>query len=111
MDQPIDPTLAESLILSGAVEVAGVDEGGTLTYKFTDKAKDIAPELYNSYMQEFYSNIMTLWEKGFLSMDITEENPKINIVLSKFTDDNAISELTQKEQESLYFIVTAMKQK
>ena len=110
MDQPIDPTLAETLILSGAVEVAGVDEDGKLTYKFTEEAKNIAPELYNAYMQEFYSNLMTLWEKGFLSMDITEENPRINVVMSKFTDEEAVAQLTQKERNSLYFVVTAMKQ-
>ena len=110
MDQPLEPTPAESLILSGAIEVAGVDEDGTLTYKFTKEAKDIAPDLYNSYMQDFYASLMTLWQKGFLSMDITEENPKVNIVLSKFTDDDALAELTQRERDSLYFVVAAMKQ-
>lgn len=111
MDQPFDPSLAEELLLMGAIEAAGVDEEGKITYKFTENAKDIAPELYSHYMDNFYSDLMTLWQKGFISMDVTEQNPKVTVVVSKFTDDEAVASLTQKERNTLYFVVAAMKDK
>lgn len=109
--EDFDPTVVEKLILSGAVEAAGIDEDGKMTYRFTKEAQNIAPDLYNSYMEQFYADLMSLWEKGFISMDITEQNPKVTIIASKFIDDEATANLTQQERNSLHFIVAAMKDK
>lgn len=110
MEKP-DPEMINGLILSGALEAAGVNEDGSLTYKFTEKAKDLVPELYNVFMENFYSSLMTLWEKGFINMDITQKNPTVTVLVSKFTDSNAMDSLTDEERKSLYFVISAMKDK
>jgi len=42
-----DEITFEILVESGAIEFAGVDEDGEMIYNFTNKLKDIAPELFD----------------------------------------------------------------
>lgn len=70
----------ESLILSGAVEFAGIDaKTGEMLYSFTDKLEEVAPEIFNAYNEEFYQQILYLWEKGFLDMNITAAEPVVRL--------------------------------
>ena len=44
----------DALILNGALEVAAIDmETGEALYKFTDKLKEISPELYETQQAMF----------------------------------------------------------
>jgi len=48
----------EDLILSGALEVSGIDiDTGEMLYNFTDKLKDINPDLFKNLPQK---RLMTL---------------------------------------------------
>ena len=103
MDDYID-----SLILAGALEVNGVDsETGMFTYAFTDKAKEIAPDLYELTQQAFQDMVKVLWSKGFLSMDITESNPMVKVTELALNED-AVSLLNFDERETLRSIIRVM---
>lgn len=82
----------EDLISSGALEVVGVDESGEILYNFTDKLKDIYPELQSAVNTLFSKQMMQLWELDIISMDITEENPLVMLTEKAF-DNEFISSL------------------
>jgi len=68
------------LLFSGAVEICGIDEqSGEMLFRFTEKLKDVDPLLYKKMTDSFYKELLSLWEKGFIAMDITEENPAVSI--------------------------------
>jgi hypothetical protein len=76
------------LLFSGAIEICGIDkESGEMLFKFTEKLKDIDPILYKKMADSFYQDLMALWEKGFITMDVTEKNPVVSIT------DKALSAL------------------
>ena len=68
------------LLFSGAIEICGIDEqSGEMLFRFTEKLKDVDPLLYKKMTDSFYKGLLSLWEKGFITMDITEENPAVSI--------------------------------
>lgn len=78
----------DSLILDGAIEVSGIDsDTGDFLYSFTEKLKEIDPDLYDNIYEFFYSGVMSLWEKGIVEMDLTEDDPGVTIYPEKITDE------------------------
>lgn len=100
----------DSLILSGVVEVAAVDtETGEFLYSFTDKFKEIMPELYEIHINYIHNEVMYFWEKGLVHIDdITSENPVVSLTEKAF-DEDAISQLSKSKQESLNEIKRILK--
>lgn len=85
----IDPKeMIDALILQGALEIEGIDpETGEMVFSMTDKMKDIAPELYVEYEEALYRSVMSLWEKGFVVMNVMDEQPVVSP--SEFALDRA----------------------
>lgn len=106
MDQPS----IEDLILAGAVEVAAVDSTtGELLYQFTDKIKDIMPELYRHHLDNIHHEVMFFFEHGFLDIDdISLSNPTIKLTKKAFIKDE-ISKLSPDAQQSLIEIKRVLK--
>ena len=76
----VDPDdLIDTLILEGALVIQGVDENGEITYNFTEKLAEMAPELYKEFNETIYSTVLSLWEIGLVSMDIMNESPLIAV--------------------------------
>lgn len=100
----------EKLILSGALEIGAVDiESGEILYNFTDKLKEIMPQLYNEHLNFVNAEIMYLWEYGFLSInDLADENPKVTLT-SKAQNFEEISKLPKDKQRSLEEIKRILK--
>ena len=97
---PIDETI-EALILSGAIEISGIDEKtGQPLYKFSPAIKKIMPELYNEHLNEINRDIMGLWEKGFLDVDFLEQDPSVRLTDKAFNDIE-IEKISREEQISL----------
>lgn len=97
---PIEETI-ESLILNGAVEVTAIDsKTGEPLYAFTPKIKTIMPKLYEQHITDVNRDIMTLWEKGFLNIDMLIDNPLVTLSDKAFVRDE-IENLPQELQISL----------
>jgi hypothetical protein len=91
----------EELLLSGAVEISGIDEqSGEMLFKFTEKLKDVDPHLYSKMTDFFHQELMKLWEKGFISMDITQRNPAVSLT-QKALDEIAVGDLSVDQRVHL----------
>lgn len=75
-----DDEFLEKLILDGMVEFAGLDQKtGEMLYSFTDKAMRSNPDFFTTVMDSQVRDIYSLWERGFLDMNIAESNPLVRI--------------------------------
>ena len=106
MDENI--TRLDELILSGAVEVNGIDDEGNFLYGLTKDASTVAPELWNQLEDAFYQDLLFLWTNGFIDMDLDKENPIINITKKAFEKDE-VDKLTDKLKFTLKIVLMAMK--
>lgn len=78
----------EDLILSGAVEPAGIDsETGEMLYSFTNKLKDVSPLLAREVDNMFNEHVMKLWEIGILRMNVMDENPIVRLTEKAFNKE------------------------
>jgi hypothetical protein len=108
---PEDQDAIDYLILNKALEVAGVDsKTGELLYAFTPKVKDIMPELYHEHLNHVNSEIMRMWEKGFVNVDFFAEEPVVTLTEKAF-DQAEISKLSQDNQWALEEMKRLMKKR
>lgn len=95
----------EELILSGALEVSGIDiDSGEMLYNFTDRLKDINPELFKDMSDYISTETMALWAEGFLDIDVTETNPMVKLTPKAF-DDAEVKKLPKEKQYTLKEII------
>lgn len=95
----------EDLILAGALEVSGIDmETGEMLYNFTDKLKDINPELFKDMSDYISTETMALWVDGFLDIDVTEKNPMVRLTEKAF-DESSVNKLSKEKQYTLREII------
>jgi hypothetical protein len=92
----------EDLLLAGAIEVHGVDEKtGEFLYTFTNKMKDILPELYKEHIQQIHNEIMYFWEHGAVNLsDMDTDNPVVSLA-KKAYDKDFLSTLSTEKLTSL----------
>ena len=100
----------EKLILAGGIQIAGVDEKGELLYQFTPKIKNINENLYKDHLNFVNSEVMKLWESGFVEIDLFATEPMVTLTYKAFLPD-AISTLTDQQKWSLEEIKRILKQK
>jgi len=81
----------DELILSGAVEIAAIDSiTGEPLYSFSPKIKEVMPKLYEQHMTEVNRDIMALWEKGFLNIEMLTDNPLVTLTDKAFINDEIV---------------------
>jgi uncharacterized protein YjgD (DUF1641 family) len=103
--------MINKLILDGGLEVAAVDnDSGELLYSFTPKIKEIMPELYKEHMQDVNSQVMNLWQKGFINLDLFTSDPVITLTL-KALNKEEVKTLSKQERWSLFEIVRLLQRK
>jgi hypothetical protein len=101
--------IIDQLLLENALEVVGIDDSnGEFLYSFTNKIKDVMPDLYEDHLNFVNSEIMTLWEKGYLDIDFLEENPTVRLT-EKAVDKEELSKLKTQELWSLEEIKRLLK--
>ena len=61
---PKSQALLEHLIMQGAIEMAGIDANGEITYSITDKLEEVHPELYIELKDEFEYNMFEMINQG-----------------------------------------------
>ena len=89
------------LVLQGGLKFSGVDPvTGQNLYIKTDKLKALNPELDKEISNFFSETMMSLWQKGFIDMDVTEEQPMVNIAQKSF-DTEQFESLDQHERLAL----------
>jgi hypothetical protein len=107
-DPSLENQVIEYLILEGAAEVAALDtETGEPLFRFTPQLKEIDPELYNNIQTYFNTNIMLLWQKGFVILDPTDSNSNVYLT-DKAYDKKSVSQLDKHEQGTLKSIIASM---
>jgi len=52
----------------GAVELTGMDEHGEFIFQITEKAKDIAPELWHAHKEHVDRSLVQLYEAGLIKV-------------------------------------------
>jgi hypothetical protein len=88
----------DMLILNGAIEVIGLDPiSGEFLYSMTEKMIEIMPEVYQEHLNQVNHQIMGLWEDGFVTVDLLDENPMVNLTDKAFIPE----ELSKMSIESL----------
>lgn len=99
---PKDQDIIAFLVLNGGLEVAGVDsETGELLYCFTEKIKDIMPELYKDHLQNVNSELMRLWEKGYVNIDILSDTDPVITLTPLAFDQDALKKLSKQDRWSI----------
>lgn len=97
--------IIDELILSGGLEVSGIDvDSGEILYGFTDKLKEVSPEIANGLSELFHMHVMALWEKGFLDLNPMEENPLVRLTNFAY-DDAALASLHPELRQTLKIII------
>lgn len=100
--------IIEHLVVSGALQMAGVDtETGEILYQFTDKLKDVMPDLYDEHLNYVNSELMRLWEMGFVNMDLMSDNPIVTLSQKAFNDEE-INNLSQQDKWAILEIKRLM---
>jgi hypothetical protein len=108
MSEP-EEDIINKLILDNALEVVGIDKSnGEFLYAFTPKIKDVMPELYKDHLNTVNSEIMILWEKGFLNVDFFEEDPVVTLTDKAFIKEE-VGRLSKQELWSLEEIKRLLK--
>lgn len=104
-----DDQIIESLILNGGLEVSAIDiETGEALYTFTDKLEQVNPELHAAAKNYFYLEMMNLWEKGFLDIDLESDDPMVSIT-EKALDEDETNSLDEVSRHSLTQVIEATK--
>lgn len=67
-----DEMQLEHYLEIGAISLAGMDENGEVIYAIEDKAKEIAPELWEAHIRYVDESLMQLYEKGLLQVEYDE---------------------------------------
>jgi hypothetical protein len=76
----IDPQeVISAMVEQGALEIDAMDtETGEIVYRVTDRLKEIAPSFYKEISEQAYRDILSLWHKGLLNMDILSDSPEVS---------------------------------
>lgn len=101
--------IMQDLILKNAIQFAGVNENGEMLYSFTPKIKEVMPDLYNAHLNNVNAEVMNLWEKGFVNVDLMSQDPVVGLTKKAFSDD--IFTLSDDEQWSLMEIKRVLSNK
>ena len=103
--------IVDNLILNGGLEFAGTDsETGEPLYKPTDRLKEIDSRLSDEISIYFSEVTLKLWEKGFLDMDITNEDPVVKLGPKSF-DISSIKSLEKDERVVIEEIIKVLSNK
>lgn len=104
-----EENIIQNLLDKGALEFAGVSDTGEILYNFTPMLKNVMPSLYNEHLNHVNSELMNLWEKGFVEMNLFDDNPVVRLTPKAFSDD--WKGLSKDEQWSLKEIMRILQNK
>lgn len=71
----------DDYIRMGVISINGVDEDGELMFSISEKAKELAPELWKAHVEYVDELLVQLFEKDLIKVSY-DENLNANISLS-----------------------------
>jgi membrane protease subunit (stomatin/prohibitin family) len=96
VEYPEDNDLFDYYMEIGAIELSGIDDSGEIVFKVTDKAKELAPELWNAHADYVDQTLLDLYNKDLISVEY-DENLQATISLTeqaqKIIEDKGIMPL------------------
>jgi hypothetical protein len=57
----------------GAIELSGMDEDGELIFNITEKAKILAPELWQAHEEHVNESLISLYNKGLINVTYNDD--------------------------------------
>lgn len=66
----------------GVIELSGIDESGEIVFIVTDKAKELAPELWKAHADYVDETLLDLYSKDLISVEY-DENLQATISLTE----------------------------
>jgi hypothetical protein len=73
MDQDGFDQMMEHYVEIGAVTVNGIDMSGNFIYVITDKAKELAPDLWEVHHEMIDEALIGLFEQGLIEVEYDED--------------------------------------
>jgi len=74
MDEERDEDMElEHYLEIGAITIEGVDEKGELIFAIHEKAKEVAPELWEAHIRYVDESLLKLYEKGLMQVEYNED--------------------------------------
>lgn len=98
---PEEDKLMEMLILTGAMEIAGLDEQGNPLYVFTNKMKEVMPEIYEEHLKDINQKIMNLWDKGFVEVKFDDDGDFKVSITDDALDEEKLATLSKEDRWSV----------
>ena len=96
----------EILINTGALEIMGYDHQGDPVFRFTEKCKDVFPELYAMHQSEVNNTANELWQLGLISLNFTDEDMTVTITPDNYSNlKNYEGDLTEEHLNFLQSLV------
>ena len=71
-DMDPDMKLAHYLEI-GAIELEGVDESGEMIFSITEKAKELAPELWEAHIEHIDESLIALYEMDLVEVEYNDD--------------------------------------
>jgi membrane protease subunit (stomatin/prohibitin family) len=82
MEDSEDNDLFDYYMEIGVIELSGIDESGEIVFKVTDKAKELAPELWKAHADYVDDTLLDLYSKDLISVEY-DENLQATISLTE----------------------------
>lgn len=93
MPDDMETEIINEMLISGALELVGYDkENNEPLYRITEKMEHINKALFDEHKNNVHADVMLLWERRILDVDLTEENPIVKLTPMAF-DQEVISAL------------------
>jgi len=94
------------LINTGSLVIMGYDHQDEPIYRFTEKCKEVFPELYDMHQAEVNNTANELWQMGLISINFTETEMTVQISRDNFNNiRNHTGELTEEQLSFLHSLV------
>jgi DNA-binding PadR family transcriptional regulator len=60
-------------IQNGAIEVSGIDDSGEFIFQITEKAKEVAPDLWEAHEEHLNKTFLELFDRGLVNISYNED--------------------------------------
>lgn len=92
-------SIFEVLLETESIVIMGYDHQGDAIYRFTEKCRDVFPELYDMHLSEVNKTANELWQMGIISLNFTDADMTVSIDNNNYQNLKEKAHLLTEEQE------------